>query len=202
MRMDHYEFWDEKLERVKAKLGIETYAGLARHLRMSKQGLAHVRAGRQELSAKAKLIVLTELGGDVSEADFEGLLPYKTRSEVGDKVKNIFDPDRKHDFGEDFWVKRINQLQAVQKGVSDYELARSLSISPTMISEQRKGNDGLSSVAKIRILDTLGYTVARDALISLLPPRIRKRIVDFDKLRFVARGDKRSDKAQRKQKKA
>jgi transcriptional regulator with XRE-family HTH domain len=180
-----------KLDELKSRKGIATNAELARHLHMSKQGLAHVRAGRQELSTERKLDVLLELGGDVSESDFESLFSRKTRIEAGDMISRIFDPDSKKEFTVDFWLKRVEELKEMQDVGSDYELCRSLSISPTMLSEQRKGKDGLSSIAKIKILDALGYAVARDGLLSLLPPKIRKRIGDYDKLRFVARGKKK-----------
>lgn len=191
MEEGHHEFWLARLDELKSRLEIATYAGLARHLGMSKQGLAHVRAGRQDLSAEVKLAVLSQLGGEVSDEAFESLFPQKTRLEVGDKVAGIFDPRKDEQYDEEFWVARIKQVKTKLDVKSDYELSRSLSISPTMISNQRASKDGLSSVAKIKILDTLGYAVARDALVSLLPPRIRKKFVEFDNLRFVARGKNR-----------
>ena len=190
MEEGHHEFWLARLDELKSKLEIATYAGLARHLGMSKQGLAHVRAGRQDLSAEVKLAVLSQLGGEVSDKAFESLLSRKTRREVGGKVAGIFDPEDGKQYDDGFWINRINQVKDKLRVKSDYELARSLSISPTMISDQRAGKDGLGSVAKIKILDTLGYAVARDALVSLLPPRIREKFVDFGNLRFVARGKK------------
>lgn len=186
----HHEFWLARLDELKSRLAIDTYAGLARHLGMSKQGLAHVRSGRQDLSVETKLAVLSQLGGEVSDEAFESLFPHKTRREVGNKITGIFDPENGRQYDDGFWISRIVQVKNMMDVKSDYELARALSISPTMISNQRAGKDGLSSVAKIKILDQLGYAVARDALVSLLPPRIRKKFVDFDNLRFVARGKK------------
>ena len=74
MEKDHHEYWVAKLDELKSRKGIATNAELARHLHMSKQGLAHVRAGRQELSTERKLDVLLELGGEISEADFEKMI--------------------------------------------------------------------------------------------------------------------------------
>ena len=200
MEKGHHEYWLARLDELKSRLGIATYAGLARHLGMSKQGLAHVRAGRQDLSVETKLAVLSQLGGEVSDEAFEGLFPHKTRREVGGKVTGIFDPEDGEQYDDGFWVARIEQIKEKMDVNSDYELARALSISPTMLSNQRAGKDGLSSVAKIKILDKLGYAVARDALVSLLPPRIRKKFVDFDNLRFVGSGNKseKSSTANRK----
>lgn len=180
-------FWPTKLEELKNDKGLGTYQDLAALLSMSKSGLAHVLSGRQELSMNAKLLVLKELGGEVNEYDFENLLTRKARRAVGSKVDQIFDPENGHALEGGFWVDRIDELKYRFKVKNDYELARSLSISPSVISDLRMGRDALSTVAKIKVLDKLAYTAARSLLLDLFPPRVKKRLEDFDNLRFKKR---------------
>ena len=183
-------FWNRKLAALKVAKGFATNAELAQYLGMSKGGLGNVLSGRQELSVSIKLRILRELREDIDEDVFVELMPPKTRREYKKEIERLYDPAEGGDLKseDNFWVNRIDDLKYRFKVRTDQELARSLGITRTMISEQRAGKDALSSTAKIRILDKLAYTAARSLLIDLLPPRVRKGFKDFDDLRFRNRG--------------
>lgn len=188
----HAAFWPEKLEELKKAKGFRTYGDLATYLGMSKSGLANVRSGRQELSVELRLEVLKKLGGEVNEEDFANLFPINTRQSIDGEMDRLFDPDKGHALEQNFWARRIDELKYRFNVRHDNDLARSLSISPSVISAQRAGKDALSPVAKIKILDKLGYTAARSLLLDLLPPRVKKRLKRFDDLRFENRDKKRN----------
>lgn len=188
----HAAFWPKKLEDLKKLKRFRTYGDLAAHLGMSKSGLANVRSGRQELSVELRLKVLKELGGAVNEEDFTNLFPLNTKQSFEGEMGRLFDPDTGHDLEQNFWARRIDELKYRFNVRHDNDLARSLSISPSVISAQRAGKDALSPVAKIKILDKLGYTAARSLLLDLLPPRVKKRLKRFDDLRFEKRSKKRN----------
>ena len=191
MEDDQEAYWISKLEDLKRQEGLDTYKEVAAALGMSKQGLANVRRGQQELSVDAKLKLLDLLGGRVAESDYVRLFPKKTRSEVSrKKIAKVFDPVNGKPLEANFWVEKIEEVKVLFDSNSDNELAKSLGISSTMISDERKGVGGLSTVAKFKILEALGYALARDGLLDLLPPRISKKLKDFDNLRFDSRGQK------------
>ena len=183
-------FWPKKLEELKKAKDFQTYGELATDLGMSKSALANVRSGRQELSVEMRLEVLKRLGGKVNEEDFANLFPPNARQSLESEMNRLFDPAKGHALEQDFWSRRIDELKYRFNVRHDCDLARSLSISPSVISAQRAGKDALSPVAKIRILDKLGYTAARSLLLDLLPPRVKKRLKSFDDLRFENRGEK------------
>ena len=187
----HAAFWPQKLEELKELKRFRTYGDLAAHLGMSKSGLANVLSGRQELSVELRLEVLKELGGEVNEEDFANLFPLNTKQSFENEMDRLFDPDTGHAMEQDFWARRIDELKYRFNVRHDNDLARSLSISPSVISGQRAGKDALSPVAKIKILDKLGYTATRSLLLDLLPPRVKKRLKRFDDLRFKKLGNKR-----------
>ena len=186
------DYWIERLELLKRQdKDLDTYTKLADQLGMSIQGLVNVRRGSQELSVEAKLAVLAELNADVTQSDYVRIFPVGIRASMGDKLAEVYDPENGEELDDGFWGRCIDALKRKSGAKSDRALANSLSISTTMISEVRKGRNGLSTVAKIRILDTLGYTASRDLLLNLLPRRIGNRIRDFDNLRFAKRANER-----------
>ena len=187
------ENWNQHLEQLKQRKGFDTYSELAKFLGLSKQSMTNVRNGHQALPFNAKLTVMLELGVELTSDDYAGLFPDRTRATIGKKVGAIFDPSGGEELHSNFWVEKIDELErrlAVppEEEVSDAELARALGIGQSMISQERAGRGGLSSVAKFKILDKLGYAAARSLLLDLLPPKIGKRIAELDNLRFKKRG--------------
>ena len=191
MSDQHTEYWGKLLDVLKQKQGISNYTRLADYLGLKKGSLSDLRRGRREMSVEIKLKVLQGLGGDIFQSDYENIFPASIRTSASTEIAKIYDPKEGKNLNEDFWIKRIDELKRLREVRSDRALAMSLSISPTMISEVRNGNDGLSTVAKIRILDTLAYTAAENLLLDLLPRRFKDRIKEFQKLRFITRGIKR-----------
>ncbi len=182
--------WIGRLKRLKDDRRIKTYGELASLLGMSKQSMTNVISGRQELPLNAKLSALLLLNEEVTQDDYVGLLPAKTRITVGDEASRVFDPVDGEELKKGFWVSCIDKLGKQVKARSDSELAQGLKIGQSMISQERAGRGGLSSIAKIRILDKLGYTAARSLLLDLLPPKTAKRLKELDNLRFKKRGRK------------
>jgi len=137
-------------------------------------------------------MVLDMLGGQITASDYVKTFPTKTGAEISTyEILRVFERENRETFGASLWLKRVDEVKLVFESKSDNELAKSLSVSSAMISDERNGIGGLSTVAKFKILDLFGCELARDGLLNLLPPRFAKKIRKFDDLRFVSRGQKR-----------
>ena len=182
-------YWVARLEELKEREHFATYTKLASSLGMRKQLLANVRRGEQELSVEAKLEVLRRLDFTITESDYLRLFPSRIRAAISRDIANIFEPHDGKEYFEGFWVARFDELKRKFGVKTDRALAKALSIAPSMISETRMGNNSLSTVAKVRILDKLAYRAAIDLLLDLLPRRIKRRAQVYETMRFVARGE-------------
>ncbi len=186
---DQSAYWVARLEELKELENCATYTKLAASLGMRKQMLANVRRGEQELSVEAKLEVFRRLDFAIAESDYLRLFPPRIRVLIDEHIAKIFDPHDGNGFFDGFWVARLDDLKRKFGVRTDRALAKALSIPPSTISEVRAGNNSLSTVAKVRILDHLTYKAAVDLLLDLLPRRVKKRAKVYEGMRFVARGE-------------
>jgi transcriptional regulator with XRE-family HTH domain len=197
-----HEIWADAIERLRDRANQSediSFAQLARSLGISPQKLADARNGRQELSSEVKAEILRRLGEPVSAEAFETFFPSKIRPDVLRLLEKVYEPTGKRKIRRDFWMRCLDDLKTLIKKnsetpsehISDGQIAASLGISPSMISKARNGSGELSPVAKLKLLDRLGYMASADILCDLLPPKAAARLRELESLRFLRRGAKR-----------
>lgn len=200
--MGDSEVWPNLIERLREKLSAPSYAHLARNLGVSPQKLADARKGRQELPSDVKAEILGLLDEPVSQEIYESVFPDSIRREISGCLDNVYKPAENGSVSDGFWIRRLDQLKSRlsdgeegdEGDVTDSVIAANLGISQSMISAARRGTGGLSPAAKFKLLDRLGYMAGKDILCDLLPAKAANRIKKFEKLRFVARAERRKTK--------
>ena len=200
--MGDSEVWPNLIERLREKLSAPSYAHLARDLGVSPQKLADARKGRQELPSDVKAEILGLLDEPVSQEIYEAVFPDSIRRAISGCLDNVYEPAEKGFVSDEFWIRRLDQLKSrlsdgeegeevEEVDVTDSVIAANLGISQSMISAARRGTGALSPAAKFKLLDRLGYMAGKDILCDLLPAKAANRIKKFEKLRFVARAERR-----------
>ncbi len=194
-----HDIWADAVERLHEKANLSediSFAQLARDLGISPQKLADARNGRQELSSEVKAEILRRLGEPISAEAYEAIFPSKIRPDVCPLLRKVYEPTGRRKAKRDFWIQCLDDLKTLikknsetpSKNISDGQIAASLGISPSMISKARNGLGELSPVAKLKLLDRLGYMASTDILCDLLPPKAAARLRRLESLRFLRRG--------------
>lgn len=78
----------------------------------------------------------------------------------------------------DKWNKRLNKIKENWELKSDNSLAKLMGMSQQAIQQIRKGETKPSAITKIKILDRLGFTAAREILIEILPEDQKKKFLE------------------------
>ena len=94
----------------------------------------------------------------------------------------------------EWWLERMDELKA-RLGLTDVGLGRQLDITGVMVGHVRGGRSALPTTARIRLLDKLGYTITREALLLLLPEAQRELVRAADNHRAAEAKDGRKPKA-------
>jgi transcriptional regulator with XRE-family HTH domain len=83
----------------------------------------------------------------------------------------------------------LTQLQRRFECKTSTDLAAVLGVSSSYLSQIRAGHLTMSVKVRLRALDKLGYVVARDALLSVTPKKIKSTLKKIDNLRAVKKVD-------------
>jgi hypothetical protein len=83
----------------------------------------------------------------------------------------------------------LAQLQRRFECRTSTDLAVVLGVSSSYLSQIRAGHLTMSVKVRLRALDKLGYVVARDALLSVTPKKIKSTLKKIDNLRAVKKVD-------------
>jgi transcriptional regulator with XRE-family HTH domain len=83
----------------------------------------------------------------------------------------------------------LAQLQRRFECKTSTDLAAVLGVSSSYLSQIRAGHLTMSVKVRLRALDKLGYVVARDALLSVTPKKIKSTLKKIDNLRAVKKVD-------------
>jgi transcriptional regulator with XRE-family HTH domain len=83
----------------------------------------------------------------------------------------------------------LTQLQRRFECKTSTDLAAVLGVSSSYLSQIRAGHLTMSVKVRLRALDKLGYVVARDALLSVTPKKIKSTLKKIDNLRAVNKVD-------------
>jgi hypothetical protein len=83
----------------------------------------------------------------------------------------------------------LAQLQRRFECKTSTDLAAVLGVSSSYLSQIRAGHLTMSVKVRLRALDKLGYVVARDALLSVTPKKIKSTLKKIDNLRAVNKVD-------------
>lgn len=83
----------------------------------------------------------------------------------------------------------LTQLQRRFECKTSTDLAAVLGVSSSYLSQIRAGHLNMSVKVRLLALDKLGYVVARDALLSVTPKKIKSTLKKIDNLRAVNRVD-------------
>jgi transcriptional regulator with XRE-family HTH domain len=83
----------------------------------------------------------------------------------------------------------LAQLQRRFECKTSTDLAVVLGVSSSYLSQIRAGHLTMSVKVRLRALDKLGYVVARDALLSVTPKKIKSTLKKIDNLRAVKKVD-------------
>ena len=75
------------------------------------------------------------------------------------------------------WVELAATVMERLGLTQDKELAALLQVKPQNISNWRNGRSQLGTIPKLIILDKLGYTYARDALLAIAPEETREKLL-------------------------
>ena len=84
------------------------------------------------------------------------------------------------------WYELFDELKRRGRFNSDAQLADSLALTRSQISEWRNGKSDLGTLTKIKILDALGHDTLRSAVLSLVPEKNREEHIRQQQ-RLIAR---------------
>lgn len=87
----------------------------------------------------------------------------------------------------------LTQLQRRFECKTNTDLAAVLGVSGSYLSQIRTGHLTMSVKVRLRALDKLGYVVARDALLSVTPRKIKSTLKKIDNLRATKKVDVEDD---------
>lgn len=74
------------------------------------------------------------------------------------------------------WIKRVDQLKEKHDLKSDRQAAKYLNISQQALNKIRRGENEMGVATKLRLLDQLGFTNLRDAILEILPDETGEQI--------------------------
>lgn len=77
----------------------------------------------------------------------------------------------------DIWNKRLNKIKEMWDLPSDTALAKVMGISQQAIQQIRKGETTPSAVTKLKILDRVGFSNAREVLTEVLTEEQKKKFL-------------------------
>lgn len=79
------------------------------------------------------------------------------------------------------YAKAVENIAKKNQIKNDYQTARYIGITAKELGRIREGSG--SPVAKLKIMDKLGYTWAREALKHIMPKKAYEKYLEFDKER-------------------
>lgn len=77
----------------------------------------------------------------------------------------------------DKWNQRLDKIKEMWEIKSDTALAKVMRMSQVSIFNIRKGTTQPSAVTKLKIMDRLGFSYAREALTEILPEDEQKKFL-------------------------
>lgn len=86
------------------------------------------------------------------------------------------------------WPDLLDKLKA-KFTLNETELAATIGLSRSMLSQVRIGHRPLPTRSKFVILDKLGYAMTRDLLLSALPSEVSETIAEADNARVQGKND-------------
>lgn len=78
----------------------------------------------------------------------------------------------------DKWNVRLDKIKEKWSLPSDNALAKVMGISQQAIQQIRKGDTNPSPITKLKIMDRLGFTAAREMLTEILPEEEQKKFLE------------------------
>lgn len=73
------------------------------------------------------------------------------------------------------WIERIDEMKRRMDLNSDAQTAKMLGISQQALSQIRCGDVEMGPLTKLTLMDKLGFTSLRDALLEVLPEKKKQR---------------------------